>query len=497
MHSGHHHDGWLLTTWDLVVSDLPRVENVKSSVIDPLLKKAGLDIDTRKNYRPVNNLPFFSKLIERVVKKRMDGHMTINALHEPSEYGYKKFHNTEIMMVEVFDDVLRGFDKNQATIIIFLDLSAAFDTIDPDKLLEILREELGIDGVALEWFRSFLIGRTQRVKIHNEYSDSVEIPCGTPQGSVLGPPLFNINVRSQPMVFKHCKFNSSSFADDSNGRRTFALTFQFQVLRYDVGNCMRKIVEWSHAHFMKINPDKTELLLLYPPSLNKEVVIKGIIFEGQCIRFSEYVKNVGVWIDKNLTLNKHTNNIVSHCYKIITDIRRIKKYLEQRHLEQLIHAVITSRLDQNNVLLMNVSKENLYKLQKVQNSAARLVLGRRRRDSAKLALRELHWLNIEARILFKILLLVFKVIRGMCSENIKVKFKNVNCRPSDFLLLDTPNFQTKYGKRIFEYNGSRLWNALDHKVRRIEDINEFKKRVKTMLYDGSDELKRRAFMYKS
>ena len=297
------------------------MENIKSSVIDPLLKKAGLDVDTNKNYRPVNNLPFFSKLIERVVKKRMDCHMTINALHEPSEYGYKKFHNTEIMMIEVFDDVLRGFDNNQATIIIFLDLSAAFDTIDPDKLLEILREELGIDGIALKWFHSFLTGRTQRVKIHNEYSDSVEIPCGTPQGSVLGPPLFNINVRSQPMVFKHCKYNSSSFADDSNGRKTFALSFQFQVLRYDVGSCMRKIVEWSHAHFMKINPDKTELLLLYPPSLNREVVIKGIIFDGQCIRFSEYVKNVGVWIDKNLNLDKHTNNIVSHCYKIITDIR--------------------------------------------------------------------------------------------------------------------------------------------------------------------------------
>ena len=130
------------------------------------------------------------------------------------------------------------------------------------------------------------------------------VPCGAPQGSVLGPPLFNINVRSQPKVFQHCKFNTSSFADDSNGRRSFALSFQFQVLKNDVPNCMQQIVQWSHAHFMKINPDKTELLLLYPPSLNKEVVIKGIIFEGQCIRFSEFVKNVGVWIDKNLDMNR-------------------------------------------------------------------------------------------------------------------------------------------------------------------------------------------------
>ena len=145
------------------------MDSVKSSVIDPLLKKAGLDIDTKKNFRPVNNLMFFSKLIERVVKIRLDTHMDEYALHESTEFGYKVHHNTETMMIGLFDDVLRGFDQNQATIVIFLDLSAAFDTIDPEKLLQILHDELGIGGVALEWFRSFLVGRTQRVKIEDEF----------------------------------------------------------------------------------------------------------------------------------------------------------------------------------------------------------------------------------------------------------------------------------------------------------------------------------------
>ena len=471
------------------------MDSVKSSVIDPLLKKAGLDIDTKKNFRPVNNLMFFSKLIERVVKIRLDTHMDEYALHESTEFGYKVHHNTETMMIGLFDDVLRGFDQNQATIVIFLDLSAAFDTIDPEKLLQILHDELGIGGVALEWFRSFLVGRTQRVKIEDEFSDSLEVPCGTPQGSVLGPPLFNINVRSQPKVFQHCKFNTSSFADDSNGRRSFALTFQFEVLSKEVPNCMHQIVRWSRAQFMKINPDKTELLLLYPPSLNREVLIKGILFEDQCIRFSEFVKNVGVWIDKNLNLGQHVNNIVSHCYKILKDIARIKKNLERNHVENLVHAVITSRLDYCNCLLMNISKENLYKLQKVQNSAARLVLGLRRRQSARAALRELHWLNVEARIIFKVLLLVFKVIKGQCSDNLTFQFKAFNGRPNDFLLLKTPNFNTKYGKRIFEYNGSRLWNALPVDIRMVEDVGTFKTKIKTLLFDGCEDLKNRAFKY--
>ena len=87
----------------------------------------------------------------------MDSHMTVNALHESSEFGYKTNHNTETMMVGLFDDALRGFDENQATIVIFLDLSAAFDTIDPEKLLQILHDEIGIGAVALQWLRSFLV----------------------------------------------------------------------------------------------------------------------------------------------------------------------------------------------------------------------------------------------------------------------------------------------------------------------------------------------------
>ena len=187
------------------------MEGAKSSVIEPLLKKSNLDSDEKKNYRPVNTLVFFSKITERVVSKRMNEHMDINNLHERSQFAYKARHNTEFMLLGLFDEVLRGFDKGMATIVIFLDLSAAFDTIDCEKLLQIMKEDMGIGGTSLEWFRSFLSDRTQRVKINNEYSESLTVPCGAAQGSIAGPRVFNINVRSQPQVFKASDFNTSSF----------------------------------------------------------------------------------------------------------------------------------------------------------------------------------------------------------------------------------------------------------------------------------------------
>ena len=173
----------------------------------------------------------------------------------------------------------------------------------------------------------------------------------------------------------------------------------------------------------------------------------------------------------------------------------IKKYHQKSNLEQLVHAIISSRLDYCNSLFVNIGRDNLYKLQKLQNAAARLVLGKRRRESASSALTELHWLNVEARITFKILLLVFKVVRGLC--NLKLTYKTFNGRPDDYLLLDTPNFKTKYGRRLFEFNGSRWWNALPVHIRSEEDVEKYKKLVKTLLFTNHDKLKRTAFKYQT
>ena len=279
------------------------------------------------------------------------------------------------------------------------------------------------------------------------------VPFGVPQGSVLGPPLFNIYVRSLPKIFANCGFKMGSYADDSNGLKPFSLAFQYKVLKHEVENCMKEIIKWMNTHFLKINPVKTELLLLYPKSLQNKVIIKGTMFDEKCVRFSDCVKNLGVWLDKNLNLDKHVNHIVSHCYKLLKDIRRIRNVLSKEHTEMLIHAVITSRLDYCNSLFYNMDKTNLYKLQKVQNAAARLVVKRSRRESAKEILRELHWLNIESRKIFKILLLVYKCTRNLSSTNLQVKYKRYNCRSNDHLPLETQYFRTIYGKRTFEYAG--------------------------------------------
>ena len=163
------------------------MDGMVNGVVLPLIKELNslVDTDNYKNYRPVSNLVFIGKLIERVVQKRLNQHLVSNNLVSDKNYAYEKNHSTELLLLKVVDDLYKSFDNNLPSVVFLLDLSAAFDTVDHAKLLHILKNEIGIDGTALKWFESFLIGRTQTVKIGDEYSETLELFYGVAQGSVL------------------------------------------------------------------------------------------------------------------------------------------------------------------------------------------------------------------------------------------------------------------------------------------------------------------------
>ena len=139
--------------------EIGSMDGMKSAVVLPLIKDLSSATDTEKykNYRPVSNLVFVSKIIERVVEIRLDEHMVHNDLYMDKNYGYRKDHSTELLMLKVVNDLFESFDKNIPSVVVLLDLSAAFDTVDHKKLLEILKNDIGVEGVALKWFESFLI----------------------------------------------------------------------------------------------------------------------------------------------------------------------------------------------------------------------------------------------------------------------------------------------------------------------------------------------------
>ena len=206
------------------------MDNLKHATITPLLKNADLDFNKYENCCPVSNLTFIRKLTERDVLKRLLNHMHYNNLNIPNQHGYKKNHSTETVLLKLVNDIRINFDKSNVTVLLLLDLSAAFNTVNVDILLNILSVEIGVKSTVYNWFKSYLTGQTMSVKINNDFCNLVLVNTAVLQGSVLGPILFNIYVRSFYKYIESTGFEIKSFADDHQLYLFFCPTFQYSIL---------------------------------------------------------------------------------------------------------------------------------------------------------------------------------------------------------------------------------------------------------------------------
>ena len=189
-------------------------ENWRTAVVIPLLKKPGLDL-VYKNFHPVSNLPFISTVAEKAALQQLLVHCEKNAPLPKFQSCFRKYHSTETALLKVQNDILMSMDNKEVTLLLLLDLSAAFDTIEHSILLNILRQDFGVDGTALNWFDSFLSGRKQRILVGDKTSDDFNLNCGVPQGSCMGPILFTLDVSHLFNIISQHLPSVHGYADDT------------------------------------------------------------------------------------------------------------------------------------------------------------------------------------------------------------------------------------------------------------------------------------------
>lgn len=458
----------------------------KEAIVAPLLKKHNLDPEDLKNYRPVSNSSFISKILEKVVLAQLKDHLKANNLINKFQSAYREHHSTESALLRIVNDILQSGDEGNITILTLLDLSAAFDTIDHSILLEKLSLTSGISGIALSWFESYLTERSQSVFIRGNYSNKVILKYGVPQGSVLGPVLFTLYMLPLSKVFVSHDMKYHMYADDSQLYAASRLV-DFDSLVSQVQDCFDSVKTWMRTNKLQLNNDKTEVMLCATESKLNKIEVSEIQLAETDIHFSDKAKNLGVFLDKNLSMEYQINYITKSMFFEIRRISRMKSVLTQKAVKTLVISLVLSRLDYCNSLYAGLSDDKIFKLQKAQNCAARLILGKSKFESSTQMLKTLHWLPVKARIEYKIAVFCYSSIKTTAptyiSELLSPYVPPRALRSQDSGLLVEPRCNLKtFGDRSFRKIGPTLWNSLPNALRSASSVESFRKHLKTHLF---------------
>lgn len=461
----------------------------KVALLAPLLKKLGLDV-VFENFRPVSNLSFVSKSTEKAVVSQLFKQCTDNAPLPANQSSYRQFYSTETALLKVQNDILMNMDQQEVTLLVLLDLSAAFDTIDHGIMLDILESDFGVVGNALKWIKSFLSGRKQRVHINQAFSTSFAVNCGVPQGSCLGPVLFLLYLSQLFQVVNKHLPSAHGYADDTQLYLSFrpeSSTAQDQAVRA-IEACIADVRAWLVSRKLMFNDSKTKFLIIGTRQQLAKIKIDSVRVGNVDIKPVESVRNLGSWFDSHMSMNVHVGKVCSKAFRGLYNIRQIRKFLSTESTKTLVHAFVTSHLDYCNSLLFGIPQYQFQRLQKVLNAAARVTCFTPRIAHITPVLMHLHWLPVKFRVDYKIALLVYKALHGLApsyiTELLSTKTTSrYQLRSDNQCLLLIPQTKAKtLGDRAFAHAAPSIWNSLPHHIRQSETINCFKSQLKTFLF---------------
>jgi len=460
----------------------------KVAQVTPLLKKDSLEASDPANYRPISNLNTISKVTERLCLARIVPHVASTGRFSPLQSAYRKHHSTETALLKILDDLYRIIDDRRSAVLIGLDLSAAFDTIEHDILIERLRTVFGVTGTALRWVETYLRGREQFVVAGGEHSGRTSCMFGVPQGSELGPFLFSVYVSPIEEVIASHGVQFHQYADDT--QLYVAVKTDSDIKKLE--DCTVAVRDWFTTNGMLLNPDKSEVLLVArKANADKFACGSGVCVAGSSIAFSVQLKSLGVVLDQNLSLDQHVSNIVKSSNFNIRALRHIRPLLDKSVANTMACSIVSTRLDYCNSLLYETSKGNIQRLQRIQNALARVVCGTRKRDHIKPVLRDLHWLPVPQRIEYKVALITHKVLstdqpqylRSLVKEYVPTR----QLRSEGQRLLAKPSGLTSaFASRCFTRATETVWNSLPDVIRKAENLGTFKKKLKTHLFTCAD-----------
>lgn len=453
-------------------------EELKLARVKPLYKKnSRAEIG---NYRPVSILCIISKILEKAVYKQLEAHLIQHNLLYQFQSGFRSSYSTDTCLIHLFDHIKSQTSKGLFTGMVMIDLQKAFDTVDHQILCQKLRS-MGVKNV--KWFESYLTGRKQLVNVNGTESELLNITCGVPQGSILGPLLFLCYVNDMSIsIQSDCKL--LLYADDST------IIFSHKdpdFIAKKLGKELESCSEWLVDNKLSLHLGKTECIIFGPKRKLKKVKSFKIQCNDHIIESQSKIKYLGIDIDQNLSGEITVNSIIKKVNSRLKFMYRKANCLSTETRKTLTTALIQCHFDYScSSWYAGVSQTLKNKLQIAQNKTVRFIKNLGPRSSVRLPeLSSVGFLNIENRVKQLRLGHAHKIYNNKCPAYLKDNFKKVNehheynTRSSQF------NFVVPKIKGVdstsFYFNAVKDWNALPNSIKSIKDHGAFKVALKQHL----------------
>lgn len=485
-------------------------DKLKIAEVLPLFKK-GNSLDSN-NYRPISLLSTFSKIFEKAMKNRIIKFLERTKFFHDNQFGFLRGKSTEGALLKFCEEIYDALNNSKTSSALFIDITKAFDLVNHEILIDKLRRA-GFRGFALDWFRSYLSNRKQKVRINNEFSSLLEVFCGVPQGSVLGPILFLIFINS--LFSQPFKGNPTAFADDT--AFTYGSNSHFDIvinLNHDIDllrrwfrkhkliiSCKTKYMNFSiynnpmHDYNLFYHDPNCQKFPIYPQTVthtgnltdqsSHDNQCNSNCFKIECVSSFKYL---GLFIDSKFDWSKHTSYLKKHFSNVIRLLYHVSLYSTVKISSMVYYALFHSKLQYGIVCWGGAYFNKLSQLLISQKHAVRIICKKRRLSPSLDLFRTLKILPVRYLFLYKTMKIFFiksgyQNIRHTTSYNLRINNRN---------LVSVPRFNKYHFCRFYIIIAPKIFNKLPDDIRNIRVLSNFLNKIKIWLlnlnYDEVENL---------
>ena len=448
-------------------------ENWKHAIIRPIPKTSNPILPT--DYRPISLLTVFSKITEKAAAFQMIEYLNRQSLQDPKQSAYKLNHSTNTALLKITDDLYNALDDGELTLLVLLDYSKAFDTIN-HRILFAKLKALGFTFDAVSWIVGYLTGRKQKVKTQTDESGWESIQYGVPQGSVLGPLLFSLVVNDISTCIKYGNYHM--YADDTQIYYHFKL-HQFHDTIFKTNQDLNNIANYSERNCLNINAGKSKYIIIGSQNNLKEtkkVKTEDVKIGGKNIDRETEAKNLGIIFDEKLTWEQHIGKLIQKAYYKLRQFYHLKKSLSVKTKSKLVETYVLSQLNYCDMVTQATTIALKTRIQRVQNSCIRYIFGLRKYEHITPYIQKLDTLNMEGRTKRHALTLMHKIVNKIAPGYLTEKLSYRH---------DVHNHNTRNRNAL---NTRRLHNARKNDAFFVKTVKEYNTFNQNHIFEVSDSI---------